>query len=189
MLDEPLNQESEFESGHLLVSEPFMADENFERAVVLLCEHSPKGTFGLILNKPTPLTVSEATDIELLDYTLYMGGPVEPNTLHYLHRFSDVAGAVALKNGLFWGGDFEQICSKAVIGTLNDDNCRFFMGYSGWEQLQLETEIKENHWIVSRISLQQIFQTNPDKLWARVLQTMGGKYKMLSHFPTDPRVN
>ncbi|TAF35690.1 MAG: YqgE/AlgH family protein [Cytophagales bacterium] len=189
MLDEPLNQNPLVQSGNLLVSEPFMADENFERSVVLLCEHNPSGTFGFILNKPTPLTVSQATDLDLLPYTLYLGGPVEPNMLHYLHCFDDISNALPIRNGLFWGGDFDEICQKASLGILSQDNCRFFMGYSGWASEQLEDEIKENCWIISRAALNDILSVASQTLWAKVLQDMGGKYKVFSHFPTDPRVN
>ena len=65
------------EKGRLLISEPFLPDPNFDRTVVLLCEHNEDGSFGFVLNKPSILKVNEVIeDLEKLENVVYVGGPV-----------------------------------------------------------------------------------------------------------------
>lgn len=73
-------------SGCLLIAEPFMGDTNFERSVVLVCEHNTQGTFGLVLNQPTDLTLSDVVEDITPDLPLFVGGPVQQNTLHFIHQ-------------------------------------------------------------------------------------------------------
>ncbi|MFY7788571.1 MAG: YqgE/AlgH family protein, partial [Thermoflexibacteraceae bacterium] len=108
----PYNSNLDVTRGHLLISEPFLPDKNFERSVVLVCEHQPtKGSFGLVLNKPTEMTVSDVVEVSSFEQTLYIGGPVEQNTLHFVHTLPEIPNAVPLRDGVFWGGDFNYIKS------------------------------------------------------------------------------
>jgi high-affinity iron transporter len=80
--------------GVLLIAPPMLNDANFRRSVVLLCEHGPEGSFGLILNRPLTLKLSEVVeDFERSEQVLSLGGPVQPNTLHFLHRCGDRTAA------------------------------------------------------------------------------------------------
>ena len=73
-------------AGDLLISEPFLQDENFVRSVVLLCEHSEEGSLGLIINKPSILKLGELVEaLDFLDKDVFVGGPVEQNTLHFIY--------------------------------------------------------------------------------------------------------
>ena len=190
LLNEQYNTDLTVESGYLLVSEPFLPDPNFERSVVLLCEHQPDvGSFGFVVNRPTSVLVNEVLEANDLTNTLYVGGPVEQNTLHFVHLFAQIEGAIPLKDGLFWGGNFEQLLNLAELGMVTNDNCRFFMGYSGWGKQQLQTELEQNAWIIAKPNLQLIFQVQPDQLWREILKNMGGKFKVFANFPTDPRLN
>ena len=82
--------------GSLLVSEPFLADSFFKRSVVLLSEHDKKGTLGFILNKPTDVTVNQAVDnFPDFEAPLYFGGPVETDTLFYIHTLGETLKASA----------------------------------------------------------------------------------------------
>lgn len=185
-----LNKDLNVESGYLLVSEPFMPDPNFERSVVLICEHKGEsGSFGLIMNKATDVNVGELIDLESLQNQLFIGGPVEQNTLHFIHKFHTLEGAILLKDDIYWGGNFEQLKVYANSGIIHDDNCRFFMGYSGWSKKQLENEVEKNAWIICKTDLHIIFEAEPEALWREILKAMGGKYKVFSNFPDDPRLN
>jgi len=64
-----------------------------------------------------------------------------------------------------------------------------FLGYSGWSEDQLEEEIEQHSWIISEITTLEMFENDPDKMWQNVLKSMGGKYKALSNYPIDPRLN
>ena len=75
-------------------------------------------------------------------------------------------------------------------GLLAIDEIRFFVGYSGWGAGQLEAEMALNSWIICRNArVEQILDTNVDSLWKEILNTMGGKYRIISNFPVDPRLN
>jgi putative transcriptional regulator len=121
---------------------------------------------------------------------LYLGGPVEQNTLHFIHRLgNEIEGAIDIGNGIFWSGDFDQVKALVNIGKIAEDDIRLFIGYSGWSAGQLEGELKQNSWIVSDIDASLIFETPNKNFWREVLKRMGGEYKVLSNYPTDPRLN
>jgi putative transcriptional regulator len=97
--------------------------------------------------------------------------------------------AVLLKDGIYWGGDFEAICELGEQGKLHERNSRFFIGYSGWGAGQLEQELLQNSWIISRGGINTIFDADPSYLWRSILKEMGGRYKVFANFPEDPRLN
>lgn len=176
--------------GKLLIAEPFLGDPNFERSVVLLCEHNENGSFGFVLNQQTNLKLEDVIDDVYADFPLFLGGPVEQNTLHFIHRLGDIIdGTIDIGNGLFWTGDFDSVRSLLNIGKIKENDIRLFIGYSGWSEGQLEFEMKRNSWIVSETDANFIFDTPTDQFWRSVLKRMGGEYKVLSNYPTDPRLN
>jgi putative transcriptional regulator len=176
--------------GKLLVAEPFLGDKNFERSVILLCEHNENGSFGLVLNQLTNLCLDEVIDGVYSDFPLYLGGPVEQNTLHFIHRLgNEIEGTIELGNGLYWSGDFEIIKTFINIGKIKENDIRLFIGYSGWAKSQLENEMKQNSWIITDTDANFIFDTPSKEFWRTVLRRMGGEYKILSNYPTDPRLN
>jgi putative transcriptional regulator len=177
-------------SGKLIIAEPFLGDPNFDRSVVLICEHSKSGSFGLVLNQATESQLSDVVEDLYPEFPLYIGGPVEQNTLHYIHRLGDlIEDSVNLGNGLYWSGDFETIKSLINIGTIQPQDIRFFLGYSGWGKDQLNDEYAQNTWIVSNTDAELIFDNSPKQFWRTVLKRMGGDFKVLSNYPIDPRLN
>ncbi len=177
--------------GSLLIAEPFLGDANFERSAVLVCEHNDNGTFGLVWNQTTPHHLDDVLTEDIYpDVPLYVGGPVEQNTLHFIHRRPDlIPKSRKLGENLYWGGDFEEAQRLLNLGTFPLADVRFFIGYSGWSSGQLDDELKRNSWIVAPASSEFIFDTAPDQFWRAVLRQMGGEYRVLSHYPTDPRLN
>ena len=167
-----------------------MADPNFRRTVVLVCEHTTSGSFGLVLNRPTGLSLSQATDETFtFDAELWTGGPVQPDTLHYLHPYADLEGALPVIDGVFWGGEFEDLRAGLEADRLDTEQVRFFVGYSGWGEGQLDAEVDEGAWIVLDGSAEMVFSDGGDGLWRQVLRRLGGEYALLSTFPDDPRMN
>jgi putative transcriptional regulator len=190
LLDGDLNQDLSVTPGCLLVSEPFLADPNFDRTVVLVCQHqTEQGTFGLVLNRPAKLNVHEATQFEYIQHPLYVGGPVEEDTLHVIHRLPDLEGAIPLKDGLYWGGKFEHLEWLGQQQKLSAANARFFAGYSGWGPRQLAGELKQNAWVIARVDIGDLLRVEPAQLWAHTLRLLGGKFRAFANFPQDPRVN
>jgi putative transcriptional regulator len=180
------------QNGSILISEPYLGDPNFERTVVLICSHvEDEGTFGLVLNRMSNLKLSDVVDIynDQFEAELGIGGPVQYNTLHYVHQISDLPQAVQLSDDLYWGGDFESLRQMIAAGEVTTEDIRFFLGYSGWTPGQLQEEIDKNVWIVNNNATNKLFNLDADTLWRGILRQMGGKYKVLSNYPVDPRLN
>ena len=178
--------------GSVLISEPFLGDPNFERSVVLICEHeTTQGTFGLVLNQTSNLLLADVLEENIYpDVPLQVGGPVQHNTLHYLHRRPDlIDGGVEIMNGVTWGGNFTQVKELLNNGVLSPNDIRCFIGYSGWEIDQLVGELKKDSWIISETTADVIFDTPPKNFWRSLLKDMGGDFKVMSNYPIDPRLN
>ena len=179
-------------AGDLLISEPFLQDENFVRSVVLLCEHSEEGSFGLVINKPSILKLNELVQaLDFLDKEVFVGGPVEQNTLHFIYTGEQVLdGSVPLGDNIWWGGDYESLVEKLQLGLLDPDSVRFFLGYSGWGTDQLKEELDDETWIICRQNLnEQTLNLTPEELWKSLLKNMGGEFKVIANYPLDPRLN
>ncbi len=178
-------------AGSLLVSEPFLVDSYFKRAVVLIGEHDEHGTVGFILNKPTDVKINEAVDdFPDFDSPLYFGGPVDTDSLFYIHTLGDkLPGAREIANGIWWGGDYDRL--KFLIDTkqIKPGQIRFYAGYSGWEPKQLDVEIKEKSWLLSSATARFTFFGEAKDLWGQVLKSMGTEYAILANFPEDPSLN
>lgn len=195
MVELPVNTSSAMRNvkqGSVLISEPFLGDPNFERSVVLICEHeTTQGTFGLILNQTSNLLLADVLEENIYpDIPLLVGGPVQHNTLHYLHRRPDlIDGGVEIMEGVTWGGNFTQVKELLNNGVLSPNDIRCFIGYSGWEIDQLVSELKKDSWIISETTADVIFDTPAEKFWRNLLKDMGGDFKVMSNYPIDPRLN
>ncbi|MEK6781833.1 MAG: YqgE/AlgH family protein [Bacteroidota bacterium] len=177
--------------GCILVSEPFLPDPNFERTIVLLCEHNADGSFGFVLNKPSHAMITDIMDsIKNFDAQVFVGGPVQQDTLHYIHRIQTLEDAIEVGDGIYWGGNFEHLNLLLDSKQIAPEDLKFFLGYSGWAEGQLEEELKANSWIVnSNLDEKLIFETNAEIMWQKALKEMGGRFSVYSNYPIDPRLN
>ncbi|MBA3649132.1 MAG: YqgE/AlgH family protein [Chitinophagales bacterium] len=178
-------------SGKILIAEPFMEDPFFKGSVVLLCEYKSEGAFGLIVNKPTEMKVHEVVeDFPAVENVIFYGGPVQPNTLHYLHKRGDLLNdSIEISDGIYWGGDFEKLIFLLDTKQISPDDIRFFFGYSGWDQDQLTQELKGNSWFIGKGSSEYLFREEPQQLWRTALRDMGDRYKVIANFPENPSLN
>ena len=140
--------------GKILISEPFLPDTFFNRTIVYLTDHSEKGSIGFILNKKLELKICDALEgFDGWEESLNMGGPVAPDTLHYLHSLGRlIPKSVKVERNIFWGGDIDTIRELIKNGKVKDNQLRFFLGYSGWSPGQLERELKEDSWVIASIN-------------------------------------
>lgn len=187
-----LNSKLNPQAGDLLISEPFLQDENFVRSVILLCENNIHGTFGLVLNKLSILRLSDLVEnLITIDQDVFVGGPVEQNTLHYIYYGNQhIKGSISLGKNLWWGGDFLELKQKIIANELDLENFRFFLGYSGWSEGQLKEELDADTWIICQLEdSEKIFTSSPDELWKIILKNMGGDFQQLANYPIDPRLN
>ena len=177
-------------SGKLLIAEPFLADPNFARSVILLCEHNEEGTIGFSLNRPTQHTLGDLLP-ELYTPLLpvFQGGPVQLDTLHMLHRTPDALGGTEISAGIYWGGSYEALQESVNQNNYQPIDVRLFVGYSGWGAGQLEKEIEEGSWIVANVSPELIFETDPDQLWKRAIESLGSNFAYLVNMPINPQLN
>lgn len=176
--------------GRVLVSEPFLQDTYFKRSLVLLTKHSEEGAVGFVLNKPLEVKVNEVIlDFPEFDASVSIGGPVGTNTIHYLHTLGDlIPNSVHVFGDIFWGGDFEAIKTLIGEGQIKSDQIRFFLGYSGWNEGQLENELEQNSWLVTEIKPLNIMKPN-NNIWKHTLSQLGEKYKIWANFPENPGFN
>jgi len=179
------------EKGKILISEPFLGDYYFKRSVVLLAEHNEEGSFGLIINKPIEAKFNEVVQgFPEFDIPLYLGGPVQNNSLFYIHKLGEeIEESTEIMPGLFWGGDIEVIKEMITLRQISKDDIRFYIGYSGWASKQLDGELEKNSWLVSRIPIEMIFKIHPDELWSKTVHDMGKAYRYWANLPADPGLN
>ena len=179
------------QKGRILISEPFLMDNYFKRSIVLITEHSDEGTVGFVLNKPVNMKVNEiVSDFPEIEAVVSIGGPVQTNTLHYIHTLGDIIpNSMKVLDNIYWGGEFDVIKRLLESGSLNQENIRFFLGYSGWQSNQLEDELSENAWVVADIGPEEIMSPMNKFFWNKTLHRLGKKYQMWSNFPENPQMN
>jgi putative transcriptional regulator len=101
-----------------------------------------------------------------------------------------VDNCLRIQKELYYGGDFDQICAILKENPKTKNKIRFFIGYSGWDKEQLDSELEENSWItVNNVNHELILDTNLDDLWKTTLEMQQGKFKMISKFPNNPNDN
>lgn len=180
-------------TGKLLISAPFLCDPSFRRSVVLIVDHTDnEGTVGYVLNNCTPFALNtRVAGLECVSQNLYLGGPVDDKSLHYLHTYPQVSQSVKICDGVYWGGNFDQICNGLKTGSILQQNIRFFMGYSGWIGGQLQSEIEQNDWLIGHFEAHYLFQGSiPDnELWRYVMKQQSGLTSLLANAPIDPTLN
>ena len=177
--------------GILLIADPFLKDPNFFRTVVILCEHKEEGSFGLVLNKRIEQTLGELiSDLEGFILPVYYGGPVQMNTIHFLHQYPDlIPESFKISNDIYWGGNFETVTALIKSNSIDLTKIKFFVGYSGWGDGQLSDELKEKSWLTVSATKSLVFDTQHDEIWKGSLQHLGGDYEMMINFPIDPQLN
>jgi putative transcriptional regulator len=176
--------------GQLLVASPAMFDPNFRRTVVLIAAHTDDGAMGLVLNRPTELTVGEATDalaqLSGSDELVHQGGPVSPENVIVLAEFEDPddAAAIVLDDVGFLraDADLDELAPSVR-------RARVFAGHAGWAPEQLESEMERDDWIVEPATADDVFSDEGEELWATVLQRKGGEYALVARMPPDPSLN
>ncbi|QTE22853.1 YqgE/AlgH family protein [Polaribacter cellanae] len=179
------------QKGKLLVAEPaILNDSSFNRALILLAEHTENNTVGFILNKPLEYSVNDLVPDVRCNFNVYEGGPVEQDNLYFVHKIPELLdGSLEVSNGIFWGGNFKQLKKLLNEGLLEESDIRFFLGYTGWSKGQLENEIKENSWFVSENDFENVFTLDEQDLWKNKLLQKGGNYKLWANAPEDFNLN
>jgi putative transcriptional regulator len=177
-------------AGQLLLASPALYDPNFRRTVVLIGVHSEEGAMGVVLNRPSEVTVGEAVpqleQAVAKQELLYVGGPVQPSSIVFLAEFLDPSPAGLLVLGRIGfpapDADIDELTRATARG-------RVFAGYTGWGEGQLDAELEQGDWIVNTALPEDVFTDVPEELWGAVLRRKGGGYALLARMPVDPSVN
>ncbi|HSN62242.1 MAG TPA: YqgE/AlgH family protein [Ferruginibacter sp.] len=178
--------------GILLIAEPFLKDPSFMRSVVLLCRHEEEeGSFGFVLNNLYHQKLDELIPaLAGFDLPVFKGGPVQMDTLHYIHQYPELLPeSLKLTEGIYWGGDFEILKTLMLDGLIDPGKIRFFLGYSGWGEGQLADEMQEKSWLTVSANRAIVFDTAQEDIWKLSLIQLGGQYERMIHYPTDPQLN
>lgn len=183
---------SQIQKGTFLIATPDIDMGLFFRSVILICEHSSNGSFGLVVNKTLNLDLpEEIINIHNLinpHVSVRAGGPVQTNQMMLLHTADTIPHqTLQICDGVYLGGDLQFL--QEAITDEGGPSINLCFGYAGWGAGQLEREFLDGNWFIHPASLKQIFQVAPEKVWASLLREMGGKYATLSMIPEDLSVN
>jgi len=177
--------------GSILLAEPFMLDPNFKRTAVLLCEHSEDGSIGFILNKKLDMRVDDLVKgFPPFNAQVYFGGPVQTDTIHYIHNVGDlIEDSRKIGDGVWWGGDFDQLKFLISSELVTPENIRFFVGYSGWSEGQLQEEMEIGSWVTANMHPNYVFKSRPDSLWSQIMSNKGDIFTVIANMPDSVTYN
>lgn len=173
--------------GQLLLDGGKLHGSFFHRSVVLICQHDAEGAFGLILNRASDSKVGQALVANLpeavKEQALFVGGPVQPGTLSFLHSDAFVPTPNVMPNlSLSHSLDALVDLSESYSGT---QKLKLFAGYSGWTAGQLDNEMARKDWLVHPASLDLIFHPDPGELWKKILRLKDINSRLLADSPED----
>jgi putative transcriptional regulator len=181
---------------HFLIAMPGLNDETFSRSVVYMCEHSERGALGLVINKPSDMSMRSLFDkvdlplgrTDLTESPVFQGGPVHTERGFVLHEPMHAENAppkeTVYASTMTIPGGLEMTTSRDVLEALSTGagprRVLVSLGYSAWGQGQLESEIAENSWLTVAADLSVIFDTPIAERYERALSLLGLQSWMLS---------
>ena len=160
----------------LLVAMPQLVDPNFTRSVVLLWEHRDEGAMGLIINRPTETLASQIVQLDPpveneSDLTVWIGGPVDPTRGWLLIAGGERDGSEIIP-GLYLSASVGRL-RQAMESNENAEQCRFLVGYAGWGERQLDTELAASAWLTVPLDIDLVFRTPSELMWETAIRRLG----------------
>jgi putative transcriptional regulator len=183
---------AKLKKGQLLIADPYIiGDASFDRSVILLTVHNQEGSVGFIINKPLKYSINDLIPDIKASFKVYNGGPVEQDNLYFIHNVPElIPNSVEISNGIFWGGCFDSVKELINERKITKNNIRFFLGYTGWDEDQLESEMEQNSWIVTPNSYEnKIIGKSTIHFWKEKIIELGGDYLIWSNAPENPYMN
>ena len=138
--------------GTILKSTAKMDDPVFANTTILITEYNEKGAMGFVVNNVYPRVLNELVEFQSSPaFPLFNGGPVDHEHLYFIHNRPDLIDeGVLIINGIYWGGNFKQVIENINAYKLTEEGIKIFVGYCGWDTNELEAEIKDGFWEVSK---------------------------------------
>lgn len=172
---------------HFLIAMPSMADPNFAHTLTFVCEHNPEGALGIVVNRPTDMTLSalfEQIDVPLGDATLreapvLFGGPVQADRGFVLHRpLGNWSSTLAVSDDM--GLTTSKDVLEAAARGEGPRNLLVTLGYAGWSAGQLEQELAANAWLTVAADPAVLFETPPEERLPAAMRLLGIDLAQLS---------
>lgn len=156
-----------------------------------MCEHNANGSLGFVINKPQGLYLKDIfPHLKNANFPLFEGGPVSNNQLFYTHTLGlKISDSIEITKGVYWGGNFLEISHMIEHGKLSNNDIRFYIGYAGWGEMQLEQEMLTNTWFTVKGDYDELMLTHPEDIWGDELTKINPGYKAFTDFPFDPSLN
>jgi len=158
----------------LLVANPSLPDPNFAGSVVLVVRVDEGGPLGVILNRPTTISLDavypDRADAANRKDVVYFGGPVHQDALLFAFRSATKpAQGMLVVDDIYISG-YSQVLDELLRHPENSAEQRFFVGYSGWADGQLEAEIEAGGWYVLPLDIDALFRMNPQGMYEELLR-------------------
>lgn len=181
----------EVRRGQILLADPFLIDPNFRRTAVLLSEHGEAGSVGFVMNRRIKVKIHDLVpNFPKFKAPVFRGGPVGQDTVHYFHNVGDLLeGSQEVVPGVFWGGDFDKLKFLIDQELIRPHNIRFFVGYSGWDEGQLTSELDYGSWIVADMDPNYLFKSNYRQLWTQAMYNKGDVYTVIAQMRDEVNYN
>jgi putative transcriptional regulator len=173
--------------GQLILDGGKLHGSFFHRSVVLICQHDADGALGLILNRSTENKVGQALVANLpervKEQPLFIGGPVQPQALSFLHSDEYLPDANVMTN-LNLGHSIDALMDLGESFSATQ-KLKLFAGYAGWSPGQLDNEMTRLDWLVHPASLALVFHAEPEQLWKKIMKQKDANSRMLADSPDD----
>jgi len=178
----------EIGAGTILIAKPFMEDKRFEKAIILIAEHNTNGTIGFMINRKNTININELIpEINPLQTTIREGGPVEKETLFFIHKSPElIKKSEKIRGDFFWSGDVTHLIKGLKEDKIYGNEIIFLNGYAGWDKHQLETEIEEGSWIIHEMNLQRLYTKIE---WSSILIEVNKEFEVWASAPSDFHLN
>ena len=182
--------------GQFLIAAKSLRDPNFFKTVVLLLEHNQHGAMGLVVNRPSSVTVSQVLsehfELPETGEVVFMGGPVEPGNLFILHNSDELDCSESPPvEGVFVGCTKDVFESVVQAVSSGDDEARFrvFSGCAGWAPKQLEGEVNRGDWLLHQASPEFVFHQDPYEVWDVLIDTFKKAHQLMPSATDHPEWN
>lgn len=188
-----MNQSLKIQKGNVLIGKPnILGDITFNRAVIFIADSNQDGVVGFIINKPLDDDLKDLLPEIDKSFSVFDGGPVEKDKLYFIHSKPNlIVGGVKVTENLYWGGDYAKVIDLINKGDLDQNSIKFFLGYSGWGESQLENEIKNEVWLLQDYfpTYKELFLCNKPSYWNKIVKSIGGEFLIWSNAPENFNYN
>ncbi|RRO22175.1 YqgE/AlgH family protein [Flavobacteriaceae bacterium 14752] len=178
--------------GDILIGKPsILGDITFNKAVILIADFNEEGVVGFMINKPLNEDLKQLVPNVQKDFKVFDGGPVERDKLYFIHSVPElISGGIKITHDIYWGGEHKEVIDLLNQDRINQNQVKFFLGYSGWSSEQLQDEINDEVWILKDdITNHELISCSDSSFWNKTIKSLGGEYLIWSNAPDNPNYN